>query len=201
MKIIVGLGNPGEKYLNTRHNLGFEALDSILKKFESVKNSTWEESKKTKSLIKKVNIKDIPTLLAKPQTFMNNSGEGVKALLNYYKIDITDLILIHDELDLPLGKLQIRFGGGTAGHNGVESVINNLSTNEFLRIRMGIGKPKKIPQDVNPSHHTSTENYVLGYFDDNEHHHVKTMIKHIERELPLILKHGYKRYISQYNKK
>ncbi len=202
MKLIVGLGNLGDKYKDTRHNIGFESLDYLLKKLESLDESTWEDNKKTKSLIKKVMIKDTPALLAKPLTYMNNSGMAVSLLLDYFKIAPEDLIVIHDELDLPLGKLQIRFGGGTAGHNGVESLVEHLKTDKFLRIRMGVGKPIKLEgTKFDQKRHHSVEQYVLQRFEDNEYHEVRTMIKHIARELPLLITHGFENYMSKFHTK
>lgn len=200
MKIIVGLGNPGEKYENTRHNLGFATLDNLLKKYQSLEDSTWEDNKKTKSLIKRIEIKGTSTLLAKPQTYMNNSGIAISLLLEYFKIKPEDLIVIHDELDLPFGKIQIRFGGGTAGHNGMESIINSLGTDKFLRIRMGIGKPTKIEGskfDLKRNH--SSETYVLENFAEDEHHEVRNMIKHVQKNIELILEHGIEQFMSKFN--
>ena len=202
MKIIVGLGNPGEKYIGTRHNIGFETLDHLLKKYEPLKESSWENSKKTKSQVKKLTINNISTLLAQPQTYMNNSGMAVSLLLDYYKVQPEDLIVIHDELDLPLGKLQIRFGGGSAGHNGIESIIGTLKTDKFLRIRMGIGKPTRIDSSKfeakNPH---SVDQYVLQQFQNGERQEVRTMIKHVQKNLELLLSHGIESFMSKYNVK
>ncbi len=200
MKIIIGLGNPGEKYIGTRHNVGFETLDYLLRKYEPLKESTWEENKKTKSQIKRIKVKKIDTLLAKPQTYMNNSGMAVSLLLSYYKVNPEDIIVVHDELDLPLGKIQIRFGGGTAGHNGLESIIETLGTDKFLRIRMGVGKPMKVDGkrfDVKSSR--SVEDYVIQQFLDNEHHEVRTMIKHVQKNLELLLEHGFDTFMSKFH--
>ena len=202
MKIIVGLGNPGEKYLETRHNIGFTTLDYLLKKYESVKESSWEENKKTKSQIKKLSVRKIPTLLAKPQTFMNNSGMAVSLLIQYFKVKPEDLIVIHDDLDLPLGKIQIRFGGGSAGHNGIESIIDTIKTDKFLRIRMGVGKPIRIDgSKFVQKRHQSIEHYVLENFSDGEHQEVRTMIKHVQKNLELLLEHGIEAFMSKYNVK
>lgn len=202
MKLIVGLGNPGEKYENTRHNIGFETLDYLLKKYEPLKESVWEENKKTKSEIKKVTICKTPTLLAKPLTYMNNSGMAVSLLLQYFKIDTNDLIVINDELDLPLGKLQIRFGGGSAGHKGIESIINSISTDQFLRIRMGIGHPRKIDgAKLNTHKHRSVEGYVLAPFEEHETQKIRTMKKHIQKNIELVIEHGIDTFMSKYNVK
>lgn len=202
MKIIIGLGNPGDKYTGTRHNIGFETLDYLLKKYESVDDSSWEDSKKTKSQIKKLAVKKITALLAKPQTYMNNSGMAVSLLLSFYKVKPEDIIVVHDELDLPLGKIQIRFGGGTAGHNGLESIISSIGTDKFLRIRMGVGKPMRVDGkrfDVKSSR--SVEDYVVQPFAENEHHEVRTMIKHVQKNLELLLEHGFDTFMSKYHVK
>lgn len=200
MKIIIGLGNPGTKYIGTRHNIGFETLDHLLQKYEPLKETVWDESKKTKSQIKKLSIKTLSTLLAKPQTHMNNSGIAVSLLLQYYKVAPEDIIVVHDELDLPLGKIQIRFGGGSAGHNGVESVINTLGTDKFLRIRMGVGKPIRIDgSKFDQKRKESIEHYVLEKFSEGEHHEVRTMIKHVQKNLELLLEHGFDTFMSRYN--
>lgn len=203
MKLIVGLGNPGTKYIGTRHNVGFETLDYLLKKYEPLEESSWDNSKKTKSLIKKLEVKKITALLAKPQTYMNNSGMAVSLLLEYYKIKPEDLIVIYDELDLPLGKLQIRFGGGSAGHNGIESIVNSLGTDKFLRIRMGVGKPTRIDgaKKFNVKNSKTVDHYVLQEFSENEHHEVRTMIKHVQKNLELLLVNGLETFMSKFNVK
>lgn len=202
MKIIIGLGNPGEKYIGTRHNVGFETLDYLLRKYESLKESNWEENKKTKSQIKRIKVKQSDTLLAKPQTYMNNSGMAVSLLLSYYKVQPEDIIVIHDELDLPLGKIQIRFGGGTAGHNGLESIIGALGTDKFLRIRMGVGKPMRVDgKRFDIKSNRSVEDYVIQQFLETEHHEVRTMIKHVQKNLELLLEHGFDAFMSKYHVK
>src|ERR1700687_5552098 len=124
MKLIVGLGNPGDKYEKTRHNLGFSVLDKFVKDYHSVSKTVWEENKKFKSEIIKIEWqpkkeKLQEELLAKPTTYMNDSGLAVKLISAFYKISPSDIFIIHDEIDLPLGNMKIRFGGGTAGHKGV----------------------------------------------------------------------------------
>jgi PTH1 family peptidyl-tRNA hydrolase len=202
MKIIVGLGNPGEKYDSTRHNLGFVVLDHLLKKYEPVKESSWDDNKKTKSLIKKVTIGNNSALLSKPLTYMNNSGMAVSLLLEYFKVKPEELIVIHDDLDLPMGKIQVRFGGGSAGHNGLESIIASIKTDKFLRIRMGIGKPMRIEgSKFDQKRHHSIEEYVLLHFPEGEHKDVRNMTKHVQKQLELVLEHGIKNYMSKFNVK
>lgn len=147
MKIIIGLGNPGEKYKRTRHNVGFMAVDAIAEKL----NLSWKENKKFKALVAET----ADLILIKPETFMNNSGQSAQAVLSYYKLlpkklgilklknaDLSEILtVIHDEIDLPLGKYKISVNSRSAGHNGVQSIINYLKTKNFKRIRMGI-KPE-----------------------------------------------------------
>lgn len=204
MRLIVGLGNPGEKYKNTRHNIGFMALDAILSKFEPAEKTYWEEKKDLKSNIKflSTNTKSQPPtanrqiLLAKPTTFMNNSGFSVAKVLNYYKTPTEDLIVIHDDLDLPFGKIRVRFGGSAGGHHGVESIIEQIKTDKFLRIRLGIGSDARQAR----LDKRNTEEYVLSNISSNERGKVKSMIREATRAIELILKRGIEVYMSRYNK-
>jgi peptidyl-tRNA hydrolase, PTH1 family len=147
MKLIVGLGNPGEKYENTRHNVGFMVLEHLLKNLEPVNKSNWATDKKLKSEIFSLEYKtkkgeSEKIILAKPLTYMNNSGLAISLIMSYYKIKPIDVWVVHDELDLPLGFIKIRFGGGAAGHHGIESIMEIIKTDKFWRFRMGIGLPK-----------------------------------------------------------
>lgn len=203
MKIVVGLGNPGEKYEGTRHNIGFATLDHLLKKYQPVDQSVWEDNKKTKSLIKKISIGETAVMLAKPQTFMNNSGMALSHLTQYFKVKPEEVIIIHDDLDLPLGKVQIRFGGGSAGHNGIESVIDALKTDKFSRIRMGIGHPRiRVKnKELRIKSDDTVSNYVVSHFVEGEHKDVRNMIKHVQKNLELLLEHGIETFMSRYNSK
>lgn len=186
MILIVGLGNIGEKYSNTRHNIGFLVLDSLLKKLTSVKDSVWEQNKKFNSFLAKA---EDDILLAKPLTFMNNSGEAVVKIMNFYKIQPFGLYLVHDDVDLPLGKIKISAGHGSGGHKGVESVINSLSSNDFVRIRVGVGKDKQF----------ETEKYVLSPFSLKEQGTVKNVVKKSVGSIEFILKKGVERAANKYN--
>ena len=134
MKLITGLGNPGKKYKKTRHNAGFQAVDFLVGK-----DVKWSDNKKSNAKIYKVE----NTIFAKPQTFMNDSGKAVRALMDYYKIDAKDVVVIYDELNLPLGEIRVRENGSSAGHNGIKSIISHLGTDKFVRIRIGISNEKK----------------------------------------------------------
>ena len=183
MWFIVGLGNPGEKYEATRHNLGFMVVDECVagSKYQVV----WEDSKKFKSWIAKTN----DLIFTKPQTYMNNSGLAVKLLTTYYKLLTTDVIIVHDDIDLPLGKIKIRLGGSAGGHHGVESVINSLSNDKFVRVRLGIGTLHS-QRSERDRQHTDTERFVLEPFASSEKAKVKQLVKHGAKALELIITEG-----------
>lgn len=136
MKIIVGLGNPGRKYERTRHNAGFLAVDEIAR---GLRFDLTQE--KYHAVIGRCRVGEEETLIAKPQTFMNESGRSVGAILRYTYTRPADLIVIHDELDLPLGAVRVKTGGGHGGHNGLRSIIEHLGTPDFIRVRVGVGRP------------------------------------------------------------
>lgn len=181
MKIIVGLGNPGSKYSQTRHNVGFMVVDAFAQK----NNLKWEANKKLKAEI----IKDGNTLLIKPQTFMNLSGEAVQAVLSYYKLlpkklgliqkkdsDLSDtLTVIHDDLDIEFGNYKTSINSRSAGHRGVQSIINHLKTKKFQRIRIGIRNEslKNIPPDK----------FVLQKFNNEEMKTIEPLIPEITNNL------------------
>lgn len=135
-KMIVGLGNPGEKYKNTKHNIGFMVLD----KWAKQENVLFNQSKHN-ALICDIRINGEKVILVKPQTFMNLSGEAVKPLMNYFNIDSDDLVIIYDDMDLPIGKIRLRQKGSAGGHNGIKSIIQHLGTQQFNRVRVGVGRP------------------------------------------------------------
>lgn len=153
MYLVVGLGNPDKKYYETRHNVGFMAVNFLVEKFGFDKFKPQEKFKSNISLGKWDEKKII---IAKPQTYMNNSGQAVQALKNYYKIQLENLIIVYDELDLPLGEIRVRYAGSSAGHNGIKSIIEYLATDQFNRIRIGI-KNKRI-EDV------PADKFVLSKF-------------------------------------
>ncbi len=182
MKLVVGLGNPGEKYVGVRHNLGFEALEEFRHKGDW---GNWGNEGKFKSEI----IQKDQIILARPQTFMNNSGMAVKLLTTYYKLQPADVIVVYDELDLPLGKIKVRSGGAAAGHHGVESIISALGTDQFIRVRLGIGELKI----------RNAEKFVLEPFIHSEKSAVKHMIKQALKALDILLNKGLTVAQNQYN--
>lgn len=157
MKIIIGLGNPEKKYDLTRHNVGFMFLDELQKKW---KFPEFEFSKKFNALASK----EKETLLVKPQTFMNLSGTSVRAILDFYKLTPENIIVIHDDIDIELGKYKIATDSSSAGHNGVQNIIDQLGTKEFRRIRVGISKTHEEKESCPISAH----DYVLGKFTPEE---------------------------------
>src|SRR5690625_476168 len=136
MKCIVGLGNPGKKYEKTRHNIGFMVVDELLSRYG------WKlTQKKFRGKFTLEHLNGEKLILLQPQTFMNLSGQSVQEVLDFYQIEIENLLVIYDDLDLPVGKIRLRESGGHGGHNGVRSLIDHLQTKKFKRIRLGIGRP------------------------------------------------------------
>lgn len=152
MKMIVGLGNPGSEYAKTRHNIGFMLVDKLAENLKVAVNKS-----KYKALIGEAHIGQEKVLLVKPQTYMNLSGEAVGPLARWHKLNAEDIIVVYDDMDLPLGKLRIRAKGGSGGHNGMKSIISVLGTEDFPRMRIGIGKNQ-----------ANTVNHVLGKFNAEE---------------------------------
>lgn len=167
MKLIVGLGNPGDRYKNTRHNIGFMFLDEL----KNDLNLEFSLNKQLKSLIAFANINGEKIIFAKPQTFMNLSGEAVLSIVNYYKLEIEDIVIVYDDLDLPTGKIRIRKTGSSGGHKGMSNIIQLLKTSEIKRIRIGIMNNSNI----------DTIDYVLGKFTIDEEAQIRlTLSKSLE---------------------
>lgn len=154
MKCIVGLGNPGRKYDDTRHNIGFMVIDELLKRHG------WKLDKsKFNGIYALENYQGEKVILLKPDTYMNLSGEAIRPLLNFYEIGLEDVVVIYDDLDLSAGRIRLREKGGHGGHNGIRSTIDHLGTRDFKRIRLGVGRP---PGQM------SVVDYVLGRFKKDE---------------------------------
>lgn len=164
--LIVGLGNPGNEYKNTRHNVGFMTIDAI-----APNEAVWKKEKN--ALTTRTEIDGLNVILAKPQTFMNNSGEAVAPLMAYYKIPLENVVVIHDDMDLKLGTLREKTGGGSAGHNGIKSIDNAIGK-EYRRIRIGIGHPRDFESPIDPA------DWVLGKFDSEQLKQIKSVIKSIK---------------------
>lgn len=160
MKIIIGLGNTGTPYEKTRHNVGFMAVDFIRERFNF---EEWHAEKKLGALVSKGLIENETVLLIKPVGFINESGRAVSKLLAYYKEDLSSLLIIHDDLDITSGEIRHTLSSRSAGHNGVQNIIDTLGTQDFARIRIGIGRPSEVLGHCEPSH-----DYVLKQFSPKE---------------------------------
>ena len=158
MHLILGLGNPGKKYQNTRHNIGFAAIDFLFEEWLEGEGSTaWHEEKKFQAEISEGNLNGEKIILAKPQTFMNNSGTSTSALVNFYKVEPKNIVVIHDDLDIAFGEIKVQTDRSSAGHNGIKSIIERLGTQAFTRVRVGIGKADRAKQG-------EAADYVLNKF-------------------------------------
>ena len=157
---LIGLGNPGKKYSKSRHNVGFLLLENFSKKY----NANFLLKDKLKSSYSEFKIKDSTYRLFLPNTFMNNSGDAVRAIVDWYKINLDQIFIIVDDKDLPLGKIRFRKKGSSGGHNGLKSIIKQLQTNNFNRIRIGIGSPPSI----NGTNNFNTISHVLGNISQEE---------------------------------
>jgi PTH1 family peptidyl-tRNA hydrolase len=197
MKIIVGLGNPGEKFEKTRHNLGFLVVESLRSKIKSF--SDWKKSKKFLSEISGGKIDSEKVILAKPQTFMNNSGKAIKLLTKSYKLKAESLFVVHDDLDIPFGKIKISFGGGSAGHKGVQSIIDELETKNFVRFRIGI-KPNSKFKMQNAKLKFKIQNFVLEKFNKKEEKILKKVIEMACQAIEMVIKKGIEKAMSELNK-
>lgn len=185
--LMVGLGNPGHRYETTRHNIGFMALEALAAQLEiELKQKSFN------SLWGKGTIAGNNILLAEPQTFMNLSGTAVRQLQSFFKTEISNLVIIHDDLDLPFGSIRLKAGGGTAGHKGLASIESNLGTSEFIRVRLGIGKP------VDKSR---IEGYVLEPFRKEEQIVLPDVLGRAADASAEIVLNGLQKAVSKYQTK
>lgn len=198
MKLIVGLGNPGEKYESTRHNLGFRVVDQFIADRLPATDygKIWKNDEKFKAEVCRLKTEDL--FIVKPQTHMNASGLAVSKIARYFKVPVSDIVIIHDELDLPLGKIKVRIGGSAAGHRGVESIIESLGDDKFIRVRLGIGTLHSQRSDRDRQR-ADTEHFVLEPFESVEKPKIKHMQKQAVEALELILNKGLEVAQNQYN--
>ena len=185
MKLIVGLGNPGRKFSHSRHNVGFECVTYLAGKW-GIKVA----ERRTKVVLGQGRVADRPVVLARPRTFMNRSGEGVEYLLSRFATTPQDLVIIYDDMDLPLGKIRIRPGGSAAGHKGIKSIIAQLSTQEFPRVRVGIGSP---PADVDGM------DYVLSPFTRQERPFIEKAVRDVGEAVSSLLQEGIEAAMNRFN--
>lgn len=181
MKLIIGLGNPGKEYENTRHNIGYMAIDNYLG------DVTWQ--KKFNALYTTLNINGEKVYFVKPQTYMNLSGNSVIEFINFFKINTKDVLVIHDDLDLPLGKVRIKINSSAGGHNGIKSIIEKIGTNNFARLKIGISNNSKI----------DTKDYVLGHFNKEEQKILNQLYSTINNIINDFINKDIKKVMNDYN--
>ena len=185
MKLIAGLGNPGEKYSNTRHNIGFMVIDTL-----GARYGIRVDNNKKKSLTGSGIVAGEKVMMTKPQTFMNLSGEALGPLFSYLDIEIEDVIVVHDDLDLDFGRIKIKVGGGHGGHNGLRSMISHFGDKGFVRVRIGIGKP---PAGWDVSR------YVLNPFSDEEKTALDALIEEAADAVEMIISEGHLKAMNAFN--
>lgn len=188
MRLIIGLGNPGPQYFNTRHNFGFLALNYFQDSLPGF--SAWQANEKFKALASEGQINGEKVLLAKPQALMNNSGQSAKALADFYKLGPDDILVLHDDLDLPLGEIRVSQNSGAAGHKGVASIIEKIGTKDFTRLRLGIKPAKQTFMAKFFKRFTPTEKFVLQKFSEEEKNFVQQTTQKAKEAILLILKDG-----------
>ena len=184
MRIVVGLGNPGAQYANTPHSVGFEAVDAIA----AAIGASWEEKRQFKCLMARGTFAGQAVMLVKPQTFMNLSGESVAPVVKYHNATSADLLVIQDDIDLPVGRMRIRKNGSCGGHNGVRNIIERLGTPEFARLKLGVGKDKS---DVIA--------HVLGKFDPTSRQTMNLVVAEAVKAAEAVLRNGPDRAMNAYN--
>lgn len=184
-KLIVGLGNYGSKYESTRHNIGWDVFQHL--SFSSQLN--WKE--KFKGLFTTYSSADDKFHFLMPQTYMNLSGESVQPLTSFFKVGIEDILVLHDELDLPFGTIAFKKGGGLAGHNGLKSIAQCMGSQNFLRLRIGIGRPQ----------HGNVSSWVLSKFTEMEQAHMEDVLKECAKAVEMYIDKGFDKAAGQYSRK
>lgn len=186
MWLVVGLGNPGTKYILTRHNVGFMVLDVLCQQA----GGTWKNEYQAEVI--KTNIENHPVILAKPQTFMNRSGDSVQPLASFYKIPPEQIIVAQDEVDLPFGGIKFQIGRSSGGHNGIKSVTERMGTDKYYRLRIGVGR-STIPQ-------MSTADFVLQNFSKEEQKEMPKILEHCYKGILSLIESGYTKTATNFNK-
>lgn len=185
MQLVLGLGNIGEKYTDTRHNIGFWIVEALAKALDA----DWQTDGDV-ALTARIALDDEEIVLAKPTTFMNLSGKAAFYLLNKYQINISDFIIINDDVSLPIGKIRFRSKGGSGGHNGIKSVISYLDTEQFSRLKVGIGNPQEDMDLVE---------FVLGEYSDEEAAKMETVVEICKEAILYYLKSDINDAMNKYN--
>ena len=193
MKLIVGLGNLGQGYANNRHNVGFICLSH----FARTQGIRFDK-KQGKARVGTGEVAGNKVVLAKPQTYMNLSGESVSRLIKKFDINLDNLIIIHDDLDLPLGRIRIRHGGSSGGHKGIDSIINKLGSQDFIRLRVGIGHPTE-NEDTTEASNDEIITYVLSNFTPDEKRTIAQVIPKVSEAILCLLTEGLTAAMNRYN--
>lgn len=188
MWLVIGLGNPGSKYLFTRHNIGFMALDSFLAGIGDPDAKEQFDSVMTKF---KMEAEDI--VFAKPQTFMNKSGEPTRQLIDFFKIELPKLIVVHDDIDQPFGQIKVQKNRGHGGHNGIRSISEVLATSDYIRLKIGVGRPENPKMDV--------ADYVLGKFDNQQQLKLGELLNLSSDAIESIIFDGYEKAATLFSGK
>lgn len=186
MKWFVGLGNPGREYRDTRHNIGFMAVD----RFAAEWGISFKESSKCKAWVGEGNVKGQKVYLVKPATYMNLSGEAVRAFMQFYKAELSDFVVLYDDMDTEFGKIRLRYQGSAGGHNGIKSIIQHTGTQTFNRIRMGISRPQ-------PGH--SIVHYVLADFSKAEAAAIPDVLEKANEAMLHHLEHPFDQTMAKFN--
>ncbi|MGD9077635.1 MAG: aminoacyl-tRNA hydrolase [Desulfobacteraceae bacterium] len=186
MYLIAGLGNPGTKYRNTRHNVGFKVINKWARSLGIRLSGKRFESRNTRTTFQTK-----PVMLLRPLTYMNQSGKSIRACVDYFDLRAESILVIHDDIDLPVGKIRIVRGGGAGGHKGVLSVVHHLGTREFQRLKIGVGRPRYNGESI--------ENYVLSPFYSDEKEIIQEMIQLAIRACELFIAHGIDSAMNEIN--
>ena len=197
-RLIVGLGNPGKKYDRTRHNIGFEIVDAFAKSYPGV---SLAENKRFQGTAGELRSGGERVVLLKPATYMNNSGRAVRATIDWYKLEPGSVLVVYDDMDLPVGKLRLRLSGGAGGHNGMKSIIAHLGTKDFPRLRVGIGATDKGGDRASNSsaRDGAVVSHVLGRFAPADRKIVDAVIPMAVDAIDLSLRKGFERSMNLYN--
>jgi PTH1 family peptidyl-tRNA hydrolase len=187
MHLVVGLGNPGKRYALTRHNAGFMAVDIL-------SSCTGADCSRSQfgALVDRTDVSSNPVVLAKPQSFMNRSGQPVASLKGYYKVDAEQVVVVHDELDLPFGTVKVKLGGGHGGHNGLRDIMKHFSGKDFVRVRIGVSRPPP-GWDV--------ANYVLAPWSGDEQEQLQDVMRRAADAVEVIVSDGAKSAMNQINQR
>ena len=190
MKLICGLGNPGREYERHRHNIGFMVVEALLSRARAELNQ-----EKFQARVGQGTLGGEKVLFLEPQTYMNLSGRSLAEAARFYKVAVEDILVIHDELDLPFGRLQLKVGGGSGGHNGLKSIVSSLGADSFIRLRFGIGKPQ------GPNAKERVAGYVLSNFDDAERRQLDELISLAADACDTWVRDGLATAMNRYNKR